>query len=144
MAYIRITVAATDHRAAQFSGTDFLQVAEDAVRQVKASLPMKTGISLQELAIFNSLDTDALADIAGLSAIKNGAAAGNITVTGISPDTDELVSVYKVHNIATDAGPPTITDLTSEFTITAANTINNTAGTASTGDCLVISYVRHS
>jgi len=69
-----------------------------------------------------------------------GAAAGNLTVTGITTD-DRLVSV--VGFILVEGAPNTLTilDLTSEFTITAANTINNTGGTASTAGMLFVTYL---
>lgn len=63
-----------------------------------------------------------------------GGSAGELTgVTGLAAD-DVLVAVYKV----TEANPPTVTDLTSEFTITAAETIDNTSGTATTGESVLV------
>lgn len=59
-----------------------------------------------------------------------GGSAGNITVTGIAVG-DEIVSV--IHNTA-----GTLADLTDEFSITAANTINNAGGTATTSDQLLV------
>ncbi len=64
-----------------------------------------------------------------------GGAAGNITVTGIKT-TDTLGAVLRLVGAATTM--TNITDLTSEFTITATNTINNTAGTATTADKLLV------
>lgn len=58
-----------------------------------------------------------------------GTTAGNVTVTGIKT-TDTLVAVQ---NVAA-AGA----NLASEFTITAANTINNTGGTNTTGMTLLV------
>jgi len=63
-----------------------------------------------------------------------GGAAGNHTVSGISTG-DHLVAVLQVD--ATDASE-TYDDLTSEFTISAANTINNTGGTNTTGSGLLV------
>ena len=68
--------------------------------------------------------------------IVAGAAAGNVTVTGIHVG-DRLVSVLKLD--MTDASE-TGSDLTSEFTVTATNTIHNTGGTASTGGFLIVSW----
>lgn len=59
-----------------------------------------------------------------------GGAAGNITLTGIAVG-DEIISV--IHNTS-----GALVDLTSEFSITAANTINNTGGTATTSDQLLV------
>jgi adhesin HecA-like repeat protein len=69
-----------------------------------------------------------------------GAAAGNLTVTGIKVG-DVLKSV--VGFILVEGAPNTLTilDLTSEFTITAADTINNTGGTASTAGMLFVTYI---
>lgn len=63
-----------------------------------------------------------------------GAAAGDVTVTGIAT-TDTLVAVVNI-----DIGGDAITTLTSEFTISAADTINNTGGTSSAGGVLFIIY----
>jgi hypothetical protein len=64
--------------------------------------------------------------------VVSGAAAGNVTVTGVT-SSDRLVSVVNV----TDG-----TDLTAEFSITGANTINNTGGTATTSKKLLVQYVK--
>ena len=69
--------------------------------------------------------------------IVAGAAAGNVTVTGITMK-DELVSVIKMD--FTDASEAAA-DLTSEFSITAADTINNAAGTSSSGGFLLVTYI---
>lgn len=81
-------------------------------------------------------------------AVVNGAAAGNITVSGISTD-DVLERVFAAAftiNAVTpaDNSPIDLTasagDLTSQFSITAANTINNTGGTATTNNILFVLY----
>jgi hypothetical protein len=59
-----------------------------------------------------------------------GAVAGNVTVTGIAVG-DEILHV--LHNTI-----GTLADLTAEFSITAANTINNADGTATDGDQLLV------
>lgn len=79
----------------------------------------------------------ALALVAGFAkhALIAGGAAGNFTVTGIkTTDTLNLV----LHIIGTGVAVTDITDLTSQFTITATNTINNTSGTASTSNKLLV------
>lgn len=60
-----------------------------------------------------------------------GGAAGNHTVTGILT-TDILLAVI---DLTTEA------DLTSEFTITATDTINNGGGTDTTGDNLLVLWL---
>lgn len=69
--------------------------------------------------------------------VATGGAAGNITVTGIAT-TSTLVSIIFYAGAGTAVTD--VTDLTSEFTITAANTINNTLGTNTTGGKLVVTY----
>jgi hypothetical protein len=80
-------------------------------------------------------------------AVIAGGAAGAHTVTGIAT-TDELVSVLQA-DIAADTGTSAsgdkvqaINDLTSEFTISAANTIDNATHTDTTGDTLIVTYRR--
>ena len=69
--------------------------------------------------------------------IVAGAAAGDRTVAGIKTR-DHLVSVLFID--ATDASE-TYADRTSEFTISAADTINNTGGTTSAGGALVVTWI---
>lgn len=71
------------------------------------------------------------------TAVVDGAAAGNVTVTGIAT-LDELISVIHCTAGATEDG--TFADLTSEFTISAADTINNAAGTSTSGNKLIVIY----
>jgi len=63
-----------------------------------------------------------------------GGAAGDHTVTGIAVG-DSLVAV--LHVDFTDVSE-TGADITSEFSISGASTINNTGGTATTGGFLVV------
>ena len=79
----------------------------------------------------------ALALVAGFAkhALIVGGAAGNFTVTGIKT-TDTLNMVLRFIGAATTLTG--VTDLTGEFTISALNTINNTSGTATTGDKLLV------
>jgi hypothetical protein len=72
------------------------------------------------------------------SAVIAGGAAGDLTVTGIAT-TDRLVGVVRLNRDASAANVD-ISALTAEFTITAANTINNAAGTNTTGDSLLVLY----
>jgi hypothetical protein len=70
-----------------------------------------------------------------VQALIAGGSAGDHTVTGIAL-ADTLVSVFEQ-----DGTSGLLTDRTSEFTISAADTINNTGGTDTTGDKLLITYV---
>lgn len=63
-----------------------------------------------------------------------GAAAGNVTVSKIKLG-DHLVSVIMV--TATTAA---LTDLTSQFTISASGQINNTGGTSSASNGLIVTW----
>lgn len=71
-----------------------------------------------------------------------GGAAGDITLTGIAVG-DVLIGVLRF-DVETDKGDnatgnkvQNVSDLTSEFTV-GANKINNTGGTNTTGDILVV------
>lgn len=75
------------------------------------------------------------------TAVIAGGSAGNLTVTGIKTS-DELVGVVRLDRDATAANI-NLSSLLSEFTITATDTINNTGGTATIGDALLIIYVDH-
>ena len=67
-----------------------------------------------------------------------GGAAGNLTVTGITTN-DEIIAV-----LSEDATSGKDANLTAEFSITAADTINNgTGGTASTGNAVKVFYSRN-
>lgn len=68
-------------------------------------------------------------------AFIDGGAAGNHTVTGITT-TDTLTSVLH------DSSGGILADLTGEFSISAANTINNGGGTATSSDKLLVTYQR--
>lgn len=67
-------------------------------------------------------------------AVVAGGAAGDHTATGIRPG-DQLAAV-----IQEDGTGETLANLVDEFTITAADTINNTGGTATTADRLIVYY----
>jgi len=102
------------------------------------SVATRTGNVVLSKTDISGLGTAAsLALIAGFAkhALIAGGAAGNFTVTGIKT-TDTLNMVLQFVGAATTV--TNVADLTSEFTITALNTINNTAGTASTGDKLLV------
>ena len=70
-----------------------------------------------------------------------GAAAGNVTCTGVLTATDQLVRVLGVCGGA--VGTTTVLhDLTSEFAICADATFGNAAGTATVNGCLIFEYFR--
>lgn len=66
--------------------------------------------------------------------VADGAAAGNVTVTGVATtDTLLFVGVF-----TTKASIATFADLTAEFTISAGDTLNNTGGTSTANDQLLV------
>jgi len=69
------------------------------------------------------------------AAVIAGGTAGDLTLTGVKT-TDTLALVLRL--IGAGTAITDVSDLTSEFTITAANTINNTGGTSSAGDKLLV------
>jgi len=80
-----------------------------------------------------------------VSAIVDGGSAGAITITGIAA-IDTLLSVHRL-DVAADTGTSATgnkiqaaIDLTSEFSISAADAISNTGGTDTTGDRLIVTY----
>lgn len=68
------------------------------------------------------------------TAVVSGAAAGNVTVTGIKAE-DHLVSVLHENSSGV-----TVENLVDEFSITADDTINNTGGTSSASGKLIVQY----
>jgi hypothetical protein len=76
-----------------------------------------------------------MADFADLtSRVVNGAVAGNLTVTGIQKN-DQLVIVQDLSGTAP-------ANLSSEFTVTADNTINNTGGTSTSGHLVLVMWMK--
>ena len=69
-----------------------------------------------------------------VQALIAGGAAGAHAVAGIT-DIDRIISVYEQ-----DAASGILTDLTGEFTVTADDTIDNTGGTDTSGDTLLVTY----
>jgi hypothetical protein len=72
------------------------------------------------------------------------AVAGNHTLTGIRPE-DKLIQVVVVLLALTEGTPNTLAftfaDLTSEFTISADNTLNNTGGTTLVDKFALVAYM---
>ncbi|MNK46793.1 hypothetical protein D3C87_655840 [compost metagenome] len=120
------------------SGEVLTNVAADGLPQVAtATAPAILAAATVEAKLGGAPSVPALF---GLKvAIIPGGAAGPLTVTGIKPaDTLILVKRYDV-----DTGNVVdVDDLTSEFSITAADTISNASGTNTTGDKLEIWYAQ--
>jgi len=68
-----------------------------------------------------------------------GGAAGSLTVTGIEVG-DPILAVQGLCKYSGTTFINTTVDFTSEFSVTAANTIDNTDGTASTNWLLLVVY----
>jgi len=82
---------------------------------------------------------DVIQQLRGLKVVATeGAAAGNITITGIATE-DHLVSVQHLAGDGTQLNGGAA-DLTAEFSITAANTINNTGGTSTANGVVIVTY----
>lgn len=75
------------------------------------------------------------ASVEPVEVVVAGASAGDVTVTGINAG-DELVSVLFYTGSGTDVTE--VVDLTSEFSITADDTINNATGTDTSGGDLKV------
>lgn len=72
----------------------------------------------------------------------DGAAAGNVTCTGVAVG-DVITKVLAIcANVATPAFK--YKDITTEFAVCGANTIGNAAGTATVNGCLLVDYYRPS
>lgn len=68
-----------------------------------------------------------------------GGSAGTLTAKGVKAD-DKLLLVQA---LTLDTGAPrAVADLTSEFSITADNTVANTGGTATTGAFVAVTVAR--
>ena len=76
---------------------------------------------------------------APLHALVAGGAAGNIAVTAIKlgDRLDQVIEYVYVAGVTTD-----VLDLTGEFTITADGTINNTGGSDTTGNKLLVNWTK--
>lgn len=113
---------------------ELLETAVDVASEAVGLLPIVNGGTGAA-----TLQAAGLAVAAGfhVTAIAGGV-AGNLTVTGIAIG-DRLVSVTRF--IGAGVAVINVTDLLTEFTITAANTINNTAGTNTTGDKLLVFWL---
>lgn len=68
-------------------------------------------------------------------ALISGGAAGNHTVSGLTIQ-DELIGVFEQNGTS-----GILTDLSTEFSIKTSDTIDNTGGTATSGDKLLIFYL---
>ena len=94
-------------------------------------------------AFLSKAELESLLAGAVRTTVIDGGAAGDHTVTGIAVG-DALRAVLKLDFTLTEGTPNTRTwaasDLTGEFSITGANTINNAGGTDTTGAVLVVVY----
>jgi hypothetical protein len=114
-------------------------IGDQAVRFVNAAvtdqLMVPQAVDPDVFTVPISGDKTSMRSFTAKRVLITGGAAGNLTVSGIKT-TNTLVAVLKV----VDANQA-FSDLTSEFTITAANTINNTGGTSTASSHVVVVYV---
>lgn len=140
MAHVAFIVSAPRYRSAAL-GTPQIALGEELAQKLGRDLPLGSVSFVSASASDHKLQAvtqDSLVNPTSTDFTRTsaaGGAAGDITVSGIAA-TDVLVAVVAV-NDTTQA----VTDLTSEFTA-AAGKINNTGGTATTGQHLVIVYYR--
>lgn len=73
-----------------------------------------------------------------LARIKGGA-AGSLTVTGAAVG-DQILAVQGIGKMSGTFFINTTVDFTSEFSVTAANTIDNTGGTTTSNWLLLVAY----
>lgn len=143
MAHIAFIVSAPRYRSAAL-GT-YNHIGEQLAQLIAKDLPLADGVryvsnTKSDSALSVTLQSDVVNPTAASSIWTRtgiaGAAAGDHTVTGIKT-TDKLVAVVHVDD-TTHAS----TDTTSEYTISAADTINNTGGTSSVGAHVVVVFYR--
>lgn len=67
-------------------------------------------------------------------------AAGNLVCTGVLKGRDRLLQVLAITH--TNGIPSAVADLTSEFTISADNQINNTGGTSTANNLVMVLVAR--
>lgn len=67
-------------------------------------------------------------------------AAGNLVCTGVLLGRDRLIQVLAITH--TNGIPSAVADLTSEFTISADNQINNTGGTSTANNLVLVTVAR--
>ena len=88
----------------------------------------------------NMPETRIVGGLAQVTIPAVGAAAGNVTATGVAL-TDKLIAVHAV-TVDTSGYTTAVADLTSEFSITAANTINNTGGTSTANQLVLVQVAK--
>jgi len=82
-----------------------------------------------------------LSDLNYNEAFITGGTAGDLTVAGIAVG-DTLVSVTSTTLAATTFLPSACANLSSEFSITAASTINNTGGTSTASQSVHVVWLK--
>lgn len=117
------------------------QIIASSADTIRTALGLGTAATTDAIAYAPATGIAATALAGGFAkhALVAGAAAGDVTVTGIKTG-DELDAV--LHIIGAGVAVTDVADLTSEFTITATNKINNTGGTASSGDKLMVLWTK--
>lgn len=74
-----------------------------------------------------------------LTGLATGGAAGTLTVVGGLKSDDRLLQAFQVA-VGTSGTVTTVADLTSEFSVVGDDKIDNTSGTATTGDLVMITF----
>lgn len=105
----------------------------DDAPTVGGTIPVAKVISATEIVVTANVVTPGNKPAVKVALI-NGGSAGAHTVTGITTD-DDLIAVFEQ-----DGTSGLLTDLTSEFTVSDVDEIDNTSGTATTSDKLLVIY----
>jgi len=109
----------------------------------KSALSRRLTRGLQMAGFLSKSELESLLAGAVRTTVIDGGAAGDHAVSGIEVG-DALRSVLKLDFTLAEGAPNTRTwnasDLTSEFSINGADTINNGGGTDTTGSILVVVY----
>jgi hypothetical protein len=135
---VRATLDAPLLQAAHYNASAFLSAAEEFARLARKQIPaIPENVVLESVEVGSDLTADTVTP--GTDDVAGGAAGAHVA-TGILA-TSQLVTVWQVTNIATDAGPPDVADITEEFTVTDDDEIDNTGGTDTTGSVLIVSWV---
>jgi hypothetical protein len=123
-------------QAGSFTASFLLRVVGQSTFSAKSGLRslFASGFVNSDLIEDGSITGSKIANPIKVSLISGGA-AGNHTVSGIKTN-DELIAVLEQHGTS-----GLLTDLSTEFSIKKADTIDNTGGTATSSDKLLIFYI---
>lgn len=126
---VRLALASVTFDSSYPTGGEAIAASDFGFDRILAVLPLGPTTNGKTVRPTNVYDKLQVFESGGgsVARIGTGAAAGNVTVTGVAA-TDTIESVILLCDSATVA-----LDLTSEFAVCATNTIGNAAGTSTAG-----------